>query len=246
MNKSILTIMLLTSLNAHASHTGLWRAIGALGGQISALQAQVNQLPQPIHYQAGPGIEIQGAVITAKLSNQHHIGEEYRGGIVFYVDETGQHGLIASKRDVLSDGVQWRNGPSGNKVTNARADGIGAGETNTRVIIAEQTIDNQKGTFAALKAVSFQVLSDGITPCQTPIANDSMCYGGWYLPGAFELQLMHTHLQEANLSSLAPDLYWSSTEANASKAWLINFSTGELIASDKSNTSARVRAISHF
>ncbi|WP_182352934.1 hypothetical protein [Legionella sp. PC1000] len=66
--------------------------------------------------------------------------------------------------------MQWRNGPSGNKVTNARADGIGAGETNTRVIIAEQTIDNQKGTFAALKAVSFQVLSDGITPCQTPIA----------------------------------------------------------------------------
>ncbi|WP_182352935.1 hypothetical protein [Legionella sp. PC1000] len=32
MNKSILTIMLLTSLNAHASHTGLWRAIVALGG----------------------------------------------------------------------------------------------------------------------------------------------------------------------------------------------------------------------
>ncbi|HCD9261991.1 TPA: DUF1566 domain-containing protein [Legionella pneumophila] len=246
MKKIILSLLILASINAHAKHAELWRAIAVMSRQISALQAQINQLPKPIHYQAGPGIDIQGAVISATLTNQHRVGEEYRGGIVFYVDETGQHGLIASKRDVLGAGVQWRNGLSGNKVTNARADGLGAGETNTRVIIAEQTIDNQKGMFAALKAVSFQVLEDGITPCQTPVAHGSMCYGGWYLPGAFELQLMHTQLHEANLASFSQDVYWSSTEASASKAWLINFTTGELSASDKSNTSARVRAISHF
>ncbi|HAT1815640.1 TPA: DUF1566 domain-containing protein [Legionella pneumophila] len=176
----------------------------------------------------------------------HHVGESYHGGIIFWVDESRQHGLIASKIDVTEEGIQWRNGASGNKITNARGDGIGSGETNTRLIIASQTIDNQKGRFAALLASQFQVQADGITPCKTPIANQGVCYGGWYLPSAFELQLMHTNLRVGNRASFAPDFYWTSTEASASNAWLINFSSGELVASDKANTMGRVRAISRF
>lgn len=176
----------------------------------------------------------------------HQIGEEYHGGLIFYVDETGQHGLIASKIDVNGQGIPWRNGASGNKVTNARGDGIGAGETNTRLIIAQQTIDNQKGSFAALQAANFQILGDGVTPCKTPITLEHICYGGWYLPSAFELNLLYTNLHEANLTSFAPEFYWSSTEGDVANAWLINFSTGELKPSNKSNTVGRVRAITHF
>ena len=200
---------------------------------------------EPGTYTAGDGITIDGDVIKA-TQQAHHIGEMYRGGIVFYVDETGHHGLISSKIDVGSQGVQWRNGVGGNKVTNARGDGIGSGETNTRLIIAQQTIDNQNGLFAALLAANFQVLEDGVTPCQTPITSESLCYGGWYLPSAFELQLLHNNLHQANLSSFAPEFYWSSTEANVANAWLQNFATGEITASSKSNTIGRVRAISHF
>lgn len=196
-------------------------------------------------YTAGVGIAIEDDVIKSTQPT-HQIGEEYRGGLVFYVDDTGQHGLIASKMDINGQGIQWRNGASGNKVTNARADGIVAGETNTRLIIAQQTVDDQKGLFAALLATQLQVLADGITPCKTPIAQDNLCYSGWYLPSAFELQLMYRNLHETNLSSFAPEYYWSSTEANAANAWLINFSTGELIVSNKSNTLGRVRAITHF
>ena len=199
----------------------------------------------PGTYTAGDGITIEGDVIKATQSI-HHIGEEYHGGLIFYVDETGQHGLIASKIDVGGQGVQWRNGASGNKVTNARGDGIGSGETNTRLIIAQQTIDNQNGLFAALLATNFQVLEDGVTPCQTPIAPENLCYGGWYLPSAFELQLLHNNLHQANLSSFAPEFYWSSTEASVANAWLQNFATGEITASSKSNTIGRIRAISHF
>lgn len=260
MKKTICLILVLSSLQAQASHTALWAAIGQIGSQISNLRAaivqmdarisslgaEINHLPKPIYYQAGAGIEISGAIIKATLMNQHVIGEEYRGGLVFFVDETGQHGLIASKADVNGAGVQWRNGASGNKVTNAQGDGIGAGETNTRLIIAEQTIDNQKGEFAALQAANFQVLADGYTACKTPIATDLICYGGWYLPSAFELQLMHRNLQESNLSSFAPEYYWSSTESSATSAWLINFSNGEITASSKSNTVGRVRPITRF
>ena len=36
----------------------------------------------------------------------HYIGESYGGGIVFYVDDSGQHGLIATTSD-QSAGASW-------------------------------------------------------------------------------------------------------------------------------------------
>lgn len=190
---------------------------------------------------------------VAALKNQpdtntsHHPGELYRGGIVFWVDDIGQHGLIASVNDLNNQqGIQWRNGNAGNKITNARGDGLYAGETNTRLIIAQQTIDNQNGQFAALIAANYQVLADGITPCKTPVNEGQICYGGWYLPSAFELQLLHKNLQGNNQTFFAPEFYWSSTEASVSNAWLQNFGSGEILSSSKSSTLGRVRAISRF
>ncbi|KTD49595.1 hypothetical protein Lrub_0694 [Legionella rubrilucens] len=144
----------------------------------------------------------------------------------------------------LEKGISWRNGDSDNKITNAQGDGIGAGETNTRLIIAQQTADNQQGNFAALVAANFKVLGDGVTPCKTPVAPDTLCYGDWYLPSAYELQLLYQNLQSNNLSSFAPEFYWSSTEAGVSKAWLVNFASGkvranreiEYVGKNKSNT----------
>ncbi|MCE3043969.1 DUF1566 domain-containing protein [Legionella sp. 16cNR16C] len=227
----------------------------ALANQIASIPAGP-QGPQGIpgqrgergpagRYQAGNGIRIEGEVISANTST-HQIGEPYQGGIVFWVDDTGQHGLIASKNDVYTQGIQWRNGESGNKITNARADGIGAGESNTRLIIAEQTIDNQTGEFAALLANQYRVAEDGETPCVTPANPQSLCYGGWYLPSIYELSLLKANLQPQGLASFTPDYYWSSTESSVSKAWLQNFSTGEVITSDKASTLGHVRAVRQF
>lgn len=224
----------LLTLAAHADDREIWAHIDNIYKLISTETTKTKAL------------ESQLETLKQKKINKHYIGERYRGGMVFYVDETGQHGLIASIRDVNSQGIQWRNGSAGNKNTNARGDGVGAGETNTRLIISQQTIDDQKGKFAALQAANFQVLDDGITPCKTPIAKESICYGGWYLPSAFELQLLHTNLAQSNLTTFAPEIYWSSTESNVSNAWLINFSTGEVISSSKSSTLGQVRPISQF
>lgn len=70
-------------------------------------------------------------------------------------------------------------------------DGIGAGEGNTRLIISQQTIDHQRGLFAALLAANYRVLADGETPCPIPVPATIVCYGGWYLPSAHELSLLH-------------------------------------------------------
>lgn len=227
--KVSMILLVAASFNTHADlleqHA---QYISQLFTKTEALEAKTNYLDNQIK------------------SNKHYIGEHYRGGIIFYVDKKGQHGLIASLRDGNRQGIQWRNGTSGNKTTNARGDGLGAGETNTRLIIAQQTIDDQKGNFAALMAANFKVQEDGITPCKTPIAKDTVCYGGWYLPSAFELQLMHANLAQSNVSAFAPEYYWSSTESDMSNAWLVNFSTGELIASSKSSTLGQVRPITQF
>ena len=72
----------------------------------------------------------------------HKIGDSYGGGIVFWVDATGQHGLIAATAD-QSTGIQWYNGAY--STTNAVRDGIGAGMYNTERIIANQG----EGSYAA-------------------------------------------------------------------------------------------------
>lgn len=212
----------------------IWDNIRELYTLVNAATTEIQRLAQ----------EVSSLRSDAPL--QHYIGEKYHGGIVFYVDETKQHGLIASLINANTEGVQWRNGASGNKVTNARGDGIGAGEANTRIIIAQETADNQKGSFAALLASNFQVMEDGVTPCKTPIASDTVCYGGWYLPSAYELQLMRNSLYQGNLSSFTAEFYWSSTENTVNRVWVEDFSSGELSLKLKSENQGSVRAISKF
>lgn len=251
MKKSIL-FPLLVYLFAHSSliHADdrlgyVERALRVVQNEVAEITRVINALPKPTNYTAGEGIAINNGVIQSTTA--HHLGELYHGGIVFFVDETGQHGLVASLGDVnKGQGVSWRNGDSGNRVTNARADGIFAGESNTRLIISQQTIDYHAGLFAALIAANYRVSADGQTPCPMPPTQEILCYGNWYLPSAFELQLLNNNIRQANLVAFEPEFYWSSTEVNVSNAWLINFATGELQASSKSNTVGRVRAISRF
>jgi Protein of unknown function (DUF1566) len=277
MRKMIAFSMLFLSMSvAHADDRDIWERIGWLQTQIGLLQNQIVFLKQQIanipagpqgipgpqgeqgpqgpqgeqgehaYYQPGEGIIIEGDVISTS-NKTHQLGENYQGGLIFWLDETGQHGLIASKFDLNDNqGIQWRNGDSGNKITNAYSDGIGAGASNTRLIIAQQTPDNQSGSFAALVAARFSVLEDGETPCNTPASPNTTCYGDWYLPSIYELTLLKIRLQLRGIVNFVPDFYWSSTEADVANAWLQNFSTGEIVRSDKASTLGHVRAVRKF
>lgn len=61
------------------------------------------------------------------------IGQIYSGGIIFYIDSTRQHGLVAAKTDQHS-GIQWYNGKF--VVTGATNKMIGSGQENTNKIIS--------------------------------------------------------------------------------------------------------------
>ena len=139
--------------------------------------------------QARDSLESLRADLNAAISNipvPHVIGETYGGGKVFYVDDSGQHGLIAALAD-RSTGIQWYNGT--NKFTGTTGDGLYAGAMNTAIIIAAQMNDNPAGNFAAKVAADYSVQEDGVTPCTGSAAE--ICYGDWYLPSMVELNLLY-------------------------------------------------------
>jgi hypothetical protein len=160
----------------------------------------------------------------------HTIGESYGGGIVFYVYDNGQHGLIAATTD-QSTGIRWG---GSNTNTRAGADGIGAGLKNTLLIIANQaTVDGN--SFAAIVCNDYKVTVGGVT------------YGDWYLPSKHELNLLY--LQKNIVGGFAADNYWSSTVVDYSfleSAWGQDFVNGSPVAGSKINGIYKVRAIRAF
>ena len=102
----------------------------------------------------------------------HYVGESFGGGIVFYVDGTGQHGLIAATSD-QGTGVPW----SGDyTLTGATGTAIGTGLSNTNTIITSPV--GASTSYAAGLARAYTVGR----------------YTDWYLPSKDELYLMYTNI----------------------------------------------------
>jgi len=158
------------------------------------------------------------------VSGRHYIGESYGGGTVFWVDATGQHGLISSTSD-QSTSMQWYAGT--NTYTMARGDGVSGGEMNTAIIIANQ--GNGTGSTYAARVCADLLISN---------------YSDWYLPSKYELNLMHQ--QRTVIGGFSMEYYWSSTEYDNDEAWVQLFSPmGSQGGANKSG-SYYVRAIRKF
>ena len=154
--------------------------------------------------------------VSLSSTDTHAIGDSFGGGIVFFVYDGGQHGLIAATAD-QSTGIRWYGGSNTN--TRARADGIGAGLKNTTIIIANQgPVDGN--AFAATVCNEYSVTVGSVT------------YGGWYLPSKYELNLMYENIGPGNalglgnIGDFTPFFYWSSTERNNDSAWVQRFDDG--------------------
>jgi len=193
------------------------------------------------------GTQADGKVLTSDAdgnaswripaSSSHYIGESYGGGIVFYVYDYGLHGLIVSSVDVgtyetWSGGYYGCAGPS----TFATADGVGAGKTNTAIIIAVLAVAGCNNyAFAARKCIEYSVTVGGVK------------YGDWYLPSKFELDLL---IQQQSVVLGLSTSYWSSTECSSDQAWL--WTSNNWLCENKTNdwfgpsNTFHVRAIREF
>ena len=149
------------------------------------------------------------------------IGLAYQGGIIFYVDETGQHGLISAIEN-LEEIYEW--GCYGSNIYGANGVSLGTGYQNT-IDILSAGCDTEGGGINAAEAC------DGY---QVDNFND------WYLPSYAELELIKEALSvnssNDNLFQFSTDAYTSSSQMSANlyyTSWFpVNISSPNMLKND--------------
>ena len=154
------------------------------------------------------------------------IGQSYGGGKIFYVDGTGNHGLIAATANAGASGVVWAKAANTSVlVPGGTGWGLGGGSYGTDMIIAQNGVGT---TYAAGLA---RACTDG-------------GYSDWYLPSYGELMQMYLHRSEFGFTSTLP--YWSSSDDGSNNtAYNVYFSNGTWAASLK-GSSYYVRPVRAF
>ena len=157
---------------------------------------------------------------------QVQVGDAAYGGIVFYVDPSGEHGLVADTTD-LGFGVAWEDTTIDLGIIQ---DGIYNGQQHTTIILATHRTAN---TAARL---CYESTNNG--------------YSDWFLPSFDELDLMNTELHLNGLGNFIDEaFYWSSTEFALSPYWAKAVKFGSLGAHAFSKTNSFekvVRAVRRF
>jgi hypothetical protein len=168
---------------------------------------------------------------TLKSAQTFTIGQNYGGGIIFYIDGTGQHGLIADINDTNYKMLKW--GDSYFLNTGATGTAVGTGAANTKKIIAVQ---GTKYVYAALVCANYR--GGG--------------YADWFLPSKDELYLLYKQKIAGVVKGFTWGAYWSSSEfyvaSNPPKqayAWTKIFYSENVFYSLKDRVSG-VRAIRAF
>jgi len=152
------------------------------------------------------------------------IGDHYGGGIIFYIDTTNIHGMIADDADLGA--IRWNSADF--IYVGAKATAIGKGKRNTKKIVAAM------GT-----SVSYAALL-----CDQSTKNG---YTDWYLPSKDELNELYKQRDVIGgfQSGVNGSYYWSSTEAANYKARCQFFYNGIQTVNLQYQT-LNVRAVRNF
>ena len=160
------------------------------------------------------------------------IGSFYEGGVIFFIDDTGEHGLICATKD-QSASILWGYNELFLNNTN---ENMGTGLANTEAI-----------------AAAYPDIETAARLCLDLELNG---YTDWYLPSSGELNHIYLGRNIINTTAIANGgeafktiaeeaNYWSSSEEDENRAWLKQFDTGETVSYYKTYV-LNVRAIRAF
>jgi hypothetical protein len=170
---------------------------------------------------------------------KYEVGDFAQGGVVFYVDESGQHGLVVAKNDLPA--IRWFAGTYGK--TRADGNGIYAGAANNVIIIPAQLFIGDDGNPYAAATCNELQITEGTTT-----------YSDWYLPTPAELELLGANYTIVDATATAnggtnllTSPYWSSKEANNSDAIAVNITPiGTNLFTINKAASFNIRAVRRF
>ncbi|MCD4770693.1 MAG: DUF1566 domain-containing protein [Bacteroidales bacterium] len=182
----------------------------------AGLQIYNTTTKKPNYFNGAEWLNFDGTVATL-------IGENYAGGIVFYVDGTGQHGLVCTETDLSSAAAQW--GCIG-ILTGADGLEIGTGYQNT--------LDIELGCTTSGIAADL---------CANLELND---FEDWFLPSLNELLQMNLSLQVNGFHDFGGNRFWSSSETDSDNAWSVFLHNGTHYILPKDYSTGSVRAIRAF
>ena len=149
------------------------------------------------------------------------IGDTYLGGIVAYIDDTGEHGFIAHEE---TKSYYWT---YTNENTGATEESVGSGKLNTDKIVNVHG-DEHEGNYAAYYCKNLNTAG----------------YADWFLPSLGELQILYQN--KDLIGDFRNEMYWSSTEENYSEAFYLHFGTGNSDHGGGKQWGRLVRAIRYF
>jgi hypothetical protein len=156
------------------------------------------------------GTAYSASQFTFQTSPSHSIGDIYQGGAIFYIDASGEHGLIAAVQSMPAY-TSWYNGTYILIGTTSTA--VGSGQANTTAIVNAQG----PGNYAA-------------SICDNLVLNG---YSDWYLPSKDELNLLYQHRGSTLIVQL--EGYWSSSEVDKNNAWAQTFDNTTIVKSQDKN-----------
>ncbi|MEZ5030288.1 MAG: hypothetical protein R2787_02715 [Saprospiraceae bacterium] len=158
-------------------------------------------------------------------------GMVYNNGYIFYLDTVDGSGLVCDTTDLTSGAIWGCSGKdigdlpnASNLPTNPESEvgaKIGDGSSNTDIIVGSC---NTQGIGARL--------------CRVKGSE-------WFLPSRGELHQMYLNLHIRGLGKFVEETYWSSTEHDATSAWIQHFGIGHRSSYEK-YYHHRVRAVRAF
>jgi len=157
------------------------------------------------------------------------------GGIIYYLDSTGQHGLVVADSDI-SNSHTWQNitpfSNVGAYLTGLYLGGNAttAGQQNTSIIVSVLGLSDTNAAYECSK-----IISNG--------------YSDWFLPAIQELVLIYIEKNSIGTTfqtSGQTTSYWSSTESSMSTAWSQDFKNGSATNSSAKDRRYNVRCIRSF
>jgi hypothetical protein len=154
---------------------------------------------------------------STNATGGHYIGELYGGGVIFYVDKTGQHGFICSMIDLFPI-QKWSN--ILNTLIGTTAQSTWDGLSNSNAIVG------QSGHTNSPAKVCLDYTNDDY---------GTGIYSDWYLPAIDQLNLLYNAKYQVNKAlesdgnfetEITKNRFWSSSELSNSSAKMFDFYDG--------------------